>query len=88
MLPEDLSAKDKRERLLGWQKVNRLCWVGHHEFVGFFFFVCPCGAASARDMARLVILSLTNGRSSMLLFVTAVRDANADSAWLHVLQVP
>ena len=38
----DHRAKKQRERC--WQLIHGFCMVGQHQFVGYFFYVCPCGA--------------------------------------------
>ena len=42
-LPEDTDCQPKKERERYWQIVHDMCWTGHFEFVGFFFYVCACG---------------------------------------------
>lgn len=46
---------DKRERQLAFQKVNDLCWFRQHRNVGFFFFVCPCGAPQRHRVLNMCI---------------------------------
>lgn len=54
-LSEDVSTADKRQRERCWQLVHQLCWVGHHEVVGYFVYVCPCGALSTTHVHHVTL---------------------------------
>lgn len=46
----------KRMREKCWQHIHNLCWVNRHECVGYFFYVCPCGADLSHIRSNLRFL--------------------------------
>lgn len=42
--PGDKGTKEKHVRELGWQKIHAKQFVPRNALIGYFFYVCPCGA--------------------------------------------